>query len=251
MRKLAGFLSAASLFFGVLWTAHAQESEARSTVLKALKAHGGAEKLAKLKAVQAKGAGTLEINNMVAKVSTETFVQFPDKVKNVVELEINNMNIAVTSVFNGTTAWVHVMGRTMELKDKKLIEMFHENMYAERVTALVELTDPKYQLDLMGEVKIMNQDAIGVRVSSKGRRDVSLFFDKKTHLLIKSESRGVDPISNQEVNMEKYFSDFREVDGIQSPRKVTIHTDGKKLGDMEISEVRYLERHDDGVFAMP
>lgn len=228
----------------------AQEDECRAILDKAMQAHGGAEKLAKVKASQAKSKGNLEIMGGI-KYSGETFSLLPDKFKVVLEVEVNNMTIGITQVFNGEKFWLHVNNKTIEMSDAKLIAELKETMYAEGVGSLALLGDKKFQLAPLGEVQVQDRSAVGVRVSSKGHRDVNLYFDKKTHLLAKSEYRTTDPLTNQEVNQEKIFSDYQAVDGVQSPRKILVQQDGKRYMELEITEVRLLGTLDDSVFSKP
>jgi len=251
MRTLAVFSLGAFVCLGLAPHVAGQEGDsAKALVAKAIKAHGGAKNLAKQKALQVKATGTLDFMNN-NKFSTETFFQEPDKFKNVVEVEINNMNVTVTQVFNGKKFWINVMGKTIELKDEKDIAELKENLYVEKLTNLVGLTDKGVTLSALGEVKVNDKAAIGIRASSKGHRDINLYFDKKTHMLVKTETRMVDFQTKQEVSQEKYYSDYKEVDGIQQPRKLIIHQDGKRHITLDITSVTYVDRHEDSVFAEP
>ena len=91
-----------------------------------------------------------------------------------------------------------------------------------------------------------------MQVTKKGKRDVNLYFDKKTNLLVKAEYRALDPFTLQEVAQEKLFSGYKElVPGLKMASKELINSDGKRFMDMEITELRQVERHDDSVFARP
>jgi hypothetical protein len=50
----------------------------------------------------------------------------------------------------------------------------------------------------------------------EGKRDMLLWFDKATNLLLNREYRGADPWAPQaaEANNEKYYSDYKAVDGV-------------------------------------
>jgi hypothetical protein len=248
MRKLAVLSVAGFLCLGLALNA-GQQDDVKALVKKAIKAHGGAKNLAKQKASHVKGSGTLDFMNN-AKFTTDTFFQDPDKFKNVVEVEINNMNVSVIQVFNGKRFWINAMGKTIELKDKKDIAELKENLYVENLTNLIGLLDKGVTLSPLGEVKVNDKAAIGVRASSKGHRDVNLYFDKKTHMLVKSESRTVD-LAKQEVSQEKYYSDYKLENGIQQPRKLIIHQDGKRHITLDIISITFVERHEDSVFAEP
>jgi hypothetical protein len=249
MRKLAVLSVAGFLCLSLALNA-GQQDDIKALVKKAIKAQGGAKNLAKQKGLHAKASGTLDFMNNL-KITTETFYQDPDKFKNVVEVEINNMNVSVIQVFNGKKFWINAMGKTIELKDKKDIAELKETLYADNLTNLVGLMDKGVTLAPLGEVKVKDKAAIGIRASSKGHRDVNLYFDKKTHMLVKSEARTVDFQTKQEVSQEKYYSDYKEVGGVQQPGKLIIHQDGKRHITLDITSVTYVERHEDSVFAEP
>ena len=92
---------------------------------------------------------------------------------------------------------------------------------------------------------------MAVRVTAKDRPDISLYFSKKSGLLLKSERRTTEPFSDNEINQEAYYQDYKAVDGIPTPGKLVIHYDGKLFMELELNEVRNLERIDDAMFKQP
>ena len=63
-----------------------------------------------------------------------------------------------------------------------------------KVARMVPLLKEKgYELSLIGEDKVEGKKVVGVRVTKKDQKDISLFFDKETGLLAKLEYRGADP----------------------------------------------------------
>lgn len=245
------------LLAGLAWAgwslpARAQDDEARDLVQKAMKAHGGKETIKKYLGAQAKYKGEVDAMGVKAKVEGEVFINYPDRMKNVIGVEVNNMKVEVQQGFDGKILWLSVMGMNQEIKDKELIAEARENLHAEQVASLIELDSKDYKLAPLGEVKVMNKAAVGVRVSRQGKRDVNLWFDKESHLLLKTEHRGKDPFGQQgEANVEKFFQGHKAIMGIQTPVRMEVHSDGKKMIDMEITEVRYHERLDDTFFAKP
>ena len=139
---------------------------------------------------------------------------------------------------------------TLNIDDKTKSEI-KEQVYAEMIAGLTLFQDKALQLSPLGEVNFEGRPTLGIRVSSKGHRDVNVYFDKENGLLIKLESRAVDLGSGQEVSQEKVFSDYKVIDGIMRPRKVVIFQDGKKLLDVQVIELKFLDRLDDSVFAKP
>jgi len=232
----------------------AQDDESRALVLKAIQAAGGKETLAKYKAAQVKYKGEVDFMGMPAKVEGEVFVNYGDRMKNVIGVEINNMNLKISQGFDGKIGWMDVMGMVMELKDKELIDEMKESMHAEAVTNLAVLDSKDYKLSSLGQMKVMGKEAVGVRVSKEGKRDVILWLDKKTHFVIKSEHRGKDPFNpaSSEVNEEKYYDRYKAVQGVQTPQYMEVHHDGKKIVSLELTEARLHERPlEDSTFAKP
>jgi len=56
------------------------------------------------------------------------------------------------------------------------------------VAMLAPLKDKAYTLAPIGEVKVEDRPALGLRVSRKGNRDINLYFDKKTYLRVKTNT---------------------------------------------------------------
>jgi hypothetical protein len=107
-------------------------------------------------------------------------------------------------------------------------------------------------LSPLGEVKVGDRPAIGIRVEHKGYRDVNLFFDKDKAFLLKMETRGKDVMQGgQEFTSTTLYQDYKKVEGMMIPHKAIIQHDGKPYVEGEVTEVRLSEKHDDSLFAKP
>jgi hypothetical protein len=227
----------------------AADADSQAVVEKAIKAHGGLDKLSKVKAAQSKMQGTIHLLGGI-KFTGETFYQEPNQFKTVLDMEIMGMNINQTVGMNGDKIWIQVMGKDIELDDKIKAGM-KEEIESERLVGLVMLKKKDYELSALGEAKVGDRDAVGVRVSAKGKKDVNLFFDKETGMLVKMENRAVDPMSGEEVTQERILSEYKDMDGMKRPSKILINRDGKKFLEAEITEVKAVDKFDDSVFAKP
>ena len=244
MRKLL-LLTIAGTF---LWASGgARGDEARAIIEKAVKAHGGADKLAKYKAVQTKGKGKLEILGGL-EITQEASFLHPDKIKEVVEFEAGGQKIRTVSIFNGDK--ISIKANDMEVPLSDAIKAALKDVgYALKVARLEALLkDKAFELSPLGEVKVNDKPAVGVRVSSKGRKDISLFFGKEDGLLHKVESRAVDPMSGNEVNEERIILEYQKKDGMATPKKVLVNRDGAKFIELEVLEVKLLETLDENEF---
>jgi hypothetical protein len=142
------------------------------------------------------------------------------------------------------------MDQTMDLKGEEL-DNHKEELHAEQVQTLVPLLKNKaFTLHSLGEIKVNDRAAVGVRVVSRGHKDVNLYFDRKTSLLAKVERRTLDD-AGKEITEETILSDYKDVDGIKVPMKAVIHHDGKKFLETETTEFRFLDQIDASEFARP
>ncbi|MBM3995823.1 MAG: hypothetical protein FJ303_16975 [Planctomycetes bacterium] len=229
----------------------AQDTDVKAIVRKAIDAHGGTKNLDKYKAFNTKFKGTMTIMGVKVNVDGDTTLQKPDKVKNVLILDINGKSIDVTNVFNGKKLWVKTMGQTKEIDDEKILKAAREEMESEGAGSLLDFLKAPYELNTIGEVKVKDKDAIGVRISKKGQKDITMFFDKKTHLVVKTETQAYDPSNGQEVLQEKFIHSYQKKHGMEVARRVEIVKDGKTFMDIEITEVTPLETVDASIFAKP
>src|SRR5437763_974410 len=107
---LTGILAFTLLLAGSSW-ARAQD-DAKAILDKAVKAHGGAEKLGKIKAQTSKAKGRIEVAGGLD-FTQESTVQHPNKFKEVVHLTVNGQQIDVTTVYNGKEGWINANGQMM------------------------------------------------------------------------------------------------------------------------------------------
>jgi len=227
------------------------DKEVRAVVEKAIKAHGGADKLAKFKGAVVKGKGSADIGGMNVEYTSTTTLQLPDRMRLDVDLDVNGMKITFTQVLNGHKGWIKLLDKTKEMEKDHVAEA-REQAHAAWVATLAPLTDKEFKLGSLGESKIDGKEAIGVQVARKDRRDVNLFFDKKSGMLLKSEFRTKDLLGDgKEFTAETFYSDYKEIDGAQHAMKQTQKRDGKDFGKNEISEIEKKDKFEDSVFAKP
>jgi hypothetical protein len=229
----------------------AQEASPQALFQKAIAAQGGEKLLNKFQAGHNRTKGKLHLQGMAIDFTSEEDVQLPDKFRSVVQLDLMNMNVRVTQVFDGKKGWIDLPGNTMEM-DEQAIKEIKELLHVTRVANLVGVVNDKnFTLAPLGEAKVKGKDAVGVRVSYKGHRDVNVYFDKKTAYLLKTEGRGMNPNTKQEGNQEKYFFDYHDVQGTKVPRKVEVYNDGNLFVEADVLETQLLEKLDDSTFKRP
>jgi outer membrane lipoprotein-sorting protein len=228
-----------------------EAADARAVVDKAIKAHGGADNLNKHKAAVFKIKGKFYGLGEGIDFTGDISYQEPDKIKSIIQVNVMGTDFKVTNIVNGDKGWVDDPQGKRDMTKEELTEA-QEALNHNAIAQLGVLTSKEYALSLLGEVKVGDSDAIGVLVQRKDRRDVSLFFDKKTYLLLKSETRVKDLMGGGgELTQETLYSDYKKIDEMQAAHKSTIKRDGKLFVESEMSDFKAEDKLDDSVFAKP
>jgi hypothetical protein len=245
-RNLRSLIYATAGLLALSASAPAQENP-KDLLERAFKAQGGFDKMAKLKATLVKGKGIIYLPVAEVSFTSEGASQLPDKFKSTLKFEINGMKVTQVQTLIGDQATILINGNPQELDDNLKKEM-KEQVYVEHVTSLIPLREAAYTLTALGESKVDGQPALGIKVASKGHRDVSLFFDKTSGLVVKAAYQAYDPLAMKEVSQEQFYRDYKDQAGIKYPTKSLVNQDGKKFMEIEVTEYKGLEKLDDSVF---
>ena len=244
MRKIAGAIGVVSVFAVIIFSVRGnEEAKLREVLASAIKAHGGAEKMEKLKASIIKTKGKL----VDLEYTAETSIQLPDRSRTVAESKLGKF----IQILDNDKGWIKVGDFTRECLKEELAEM-KEQLNAACIARLSVLSGEEYTLSPLGEENIDGRPAIGMRVERKGFREVSLYFDKENNLLLKIQTRVRDPLrGGLECTSETLYSDYRDVDGLMMAYKFTIKYDGKVYNEGELTDVQFAEKLDDSLFEKP
>lgn len=225
-------------------------ADARAVVEKAVKAHGGQENLDKFPAHSLQFKGNFHGMGQAIPMTGVVAVQGLEKQKLDVEVEAGGQKFRVVTVLDGDKGWTR-MGDETNAMDKDQVAEAKEQAYAGWVATLAPLKDKKFTLATIGETKIDQRPAVGVKVSCKGHRDVDLYFDKETMLLVKTETRVKDDGSGQEVTEESFAGEYKDVQGTKQAMKFTVKRDGKLFVEGEATEYTLTDKLDPSTFAKP
>src|SRR5262249_6516414 len=127
---------------------------------------------------------------------------------------------------------------------------FQEEGYVACLCTLLPLREPGFTLALAGEEKVGEGPAVGIRVVSKGHREVTLFFDRDTHLLVKSETRGKAG-TGKEGKVETFLRQHKEFHGVQRPTMLADYYNGHSLISYWVLDYEVSEQAKAGTFARP
>ncbi len=225
------------------------DDESRAVIEKAIKAHGGEELLTKNKATRSKNKGTITLPGVgEVPFEQETAVMLPDRLRDAMVLTIGGRQVSTLTLVDGDKVSIEVNGKaidTPEAAKTALADARHMMKVARLVTLLRE---KGFELNTIGEDKVEDKPVVGVRVSMKEKKDISLYFDKKTHLLAKVEHRTTDTTGN-EISEERIVREYQKNKaGVNLPKKVIVKRDGKTFLEAEFLETQMLEKIDASEF---
>jgi hypothetical protein len=234
---------------GVLWLAGPVRGEdtadAKAIVDKAIKAHGGEEKLSKFKGETWTGRGTYYGMGDGLPFTGHFAVQWPDRFR----MEIEGAFIVVV---DGDKGWTKSGNGDAKEMTKDELAFQKESLYAQQVERLLVLKEKEFTLVPLEATKVDGKPAVGVKVSHKGHDDIKLYFDRDTNLLVKCERRvKASEQGFKEVTQETFFKDWKDVDGIKVVQKVVDKRDDKPYVEEEVSDVKYLEKVEAKLFGKP
>jgi hypothetical protein len=220
--------------------ASAQETP-QALIRRAIQAHGGHERLARARAEKMKLRGTLHLGQSTVPFTNDTTVQLPGQFKSVVQLNLGDRIQTVVHVLDGDRVQVTLNGRPQPAASGQFTQL-RQTLQLEQALRLVPLlTDPTFTLAPLGEATVNGRPALGVCVRGGAQRDLKLWFDKQTALVVKTEHL-LDGAGGKDVRQECSYSDYRSFNGRLRPGKVIAYRDGKKLMEADLVEVRPFEQ---------
>jgi hypothetical protein len=250
MRSAFG-LAVAVLVSSSALTRADDQADAKAILDAAIKAHGGAENLAKVKTFTAKTKGKIFMPAGAIDFTSEQAMQFPDRLRIVIKSDFMGQSLARIQVVKGEQGWISAVGETREMS-KEQVEEAKACLYANWVTLLYPLTGADVKLAPLPGTKIDGKSAVGLHVASKDCGDMNLYFDKETGLLVKRDRTVKNPIAGGvDVDEEVLFSDYMEVDGLKYPTKTTIRHDKEKYLELETTEYKPRAQVKESAFTKP
>ncbi len=236
-----------SLALGLALPAAADDSP-KAVIEKAVKAHGGADLLAKFTAQRTTHKGTITVSGMESEVTVTSLTQYPGKRKLDGTISLGGMELKVKQLLSGDKLTVTLNGMPFPVKDEQVTSE-QDELYAESLTRLVPLLKgDEYTLKAGPEVAVDGDPAVAVVVEHAKHKPVTLAFSKTSGLLVRLGYKGTD--EGMEVQKETTYSNHKAVQGVQVPHTEAGTKDGKKDSALTLEKVELLEKADDGEFVL-
>jgi hypothetical protein len=249
MRALIGWTGTVALLLGGAGGARGQDA-ARELIERAVKAHGGAEALARSRAEKVKFKGNIVLRGHNVPFVEETTVQLPSQYKHVIELNDGTEMTTILHIINGNNVYITINGKEQKLDPAAQSEIRNgmEMQRAQRLLPLLE--DKSYQLEVLDKIKVNDRPAVGVRVTGRGRREMRFYFDKEFGMLVRGEIL-LDDGKGKQVRQHYFFGNFKDIGGYKRYTKVKVDRDGKTVMEAELLDAKTFDKIDETEFAKP
>lgn len=227
------------------------DDAANKVVEAAVKAHGGADVLNKLKAGTSKIKGDMTVFGMDLEFTGDLAYELPDKYKMTILTEVAGQKLTVVQLVNGSKVKNTLNGMPTGLGAAEKAELAQAAALQEVAQLTPLLGSTKYTIKAEKDEDVTGAPASVVLVTAKDFKATKLFFDKKSNLLVKTSRKGLAPGMGepQEVAEETILSDYKKVDGMMTPMKMTVLHDGKKFMNVTVTEAKVMEKADPKLFA--
>jgi hypothetical protein len=252
MRRFLGVVVATALVLSVRGGVFAAEPDAKEVIEKAINALGGEAKLAALesKAIQTKSKGKIDFGGNQGEFTATTTTQGLNKFKQEFKGEIGGNEIKAVSVMDGDKAWRRFGGDTSKLEDDQLAGQ-KRTVYLTLVPSLMlPLKGKDFKVESAKEDKADNKPCVALKIVGPDKKDFQLFFDKESGLPVKMVAT-VPGFQGDEFTQETTYSNYKEFDGVKRPTKSASKRNGENFMEVEITDVKVLDKADPKAFAEP
>ena len=191
----------------------AEREEALKRLEKAIDAHGGAERLAKLAVSVQNLKGVL--NDIPSEQELKTAL--PDRIRLTIKQSTQMGPVKLSLGLKKDKGWYALQGETKEMNDEEVADVTGE-LHLRKVLTLLPLREKEFQLKPVPGVDVEGAPTVGIRAIHKSWPAVNLYFDQKTSRLARSAGRfrEAGDVKMREIT----FSDYMPFDGVQLPTKL-------------------------------
>lgn len=222
------------------------KDEATAIINRAIRVHGGESALNRAQAGVRKCQGTVVVGAESESVPFSQVQEFnyPDKLR--VKAEIKQRGTTL-SVINGNQGWYQAGGTVNEMGNA-VKEEVRQEMFIWYLSTLTPLLSGKYQTTTVGEGRVNNKLATGVKVSAVGQKEVILYFDNDSGKLVKIVNK--IRFAGLPVDKEYLLHDHKLFEGALLPTRVVETVDGRKYTEAKdcVFEIRKVDDH---IFTKP
>ncbi len=239
MRKWILLLGLGSLVLG-LAPLTAQRLTAEQILDRADSASGSPQAYARIKSFHIKGTMSMPAANITGQV--EIYYKAPNKFY--VRQSVPGV-IESTSAFDGKVGWEknNITG-LREIKGTELEQLKESAQMNAAAQWRKNFRNPK----LLKNEKVRNKETYVVEAETRYGTKAKLYIDTRTFLVLRMDTEAIT--QQGKISTVNYFDDYRKVDGIQYPFRITQNVSGMEIVIL-ILQVRHNVKVNDSLFRKP
>src|SRR5262249_35919160 len=229
---------------------HAVADEESSEIIRAAnKAHGGEGNIQKIFTGSLHGKAKITFPP-APEITAEwdEFFELPRRYKRTINGEISGEKMSMEYVVSDKGGWIRRNGG--EVQEKPPTKVTLEHSWHSVIAMLLTLLKEEYTLTNEGTVNSDGREMKAVYFKG-GLGEGILHFDARTNLLAKTRKKMRNPFGGKEMDTEVVYADYKEVSAIKYPMKISSYADGKKVAELQIVKIEFVDKLDDKIFAKP
>jgi len=210
------------------------KARAKQIIEAAQKAKGPLDKLKAVKDVVSKADASANIQGQSMDLSLTRYLVAPDKSRQ--EINIAAFGVSIVQAVNGTTGWMDSPQGSGDMPEAIVTETRNGILRDWFVSFLVPPEGKSLEATALPDATV-NGKAADVVAVTVGEAKFTVYFDKETHLIMKTAAEGMNQ-AMEKVPTEAVYDNYKEVSGIKIAHKATIYQAGEKFLDLVVSDVK-------------
>ncbi len=243
MHKRTRFALPVLLFALVSW-GHAQNVD--EIIAKHLEAIGGLDHIKAIKSMRM--TGKMVMGSMGIEGTVTRTIKRPNNIRMDIGFQGQNM----VSAYDGKTAWqiVPFMGdpKPHPMPEDQAKQMIRE---ADFDGPLVDYKEKGHKVEFVGKAEVEGTEALKLKVTLKDGDVFYAFLDPEYYVELKRVTTQKNRQTGMDVEVQTFFSDYKEVAGVMIPHALRIKGTGPGEVNFTVEKVEVNVDLDDALFAMP
>ncbi len=232
----------------LLLVGEASAEEPRAILDRAIQAHGGAARLELTKKGHLKATIEEHRFNNAIKLQIEEWFDLPNRYSRTIDRTSDDPPTHLQEIYTGKERWIREGTQPPRL-DRQPPPGLQE-WYA-ILALLLSLRDKDVQLKSIPNETTDDRVLVGFHITFSKVMGGDFFFDKSSGLLSRTRQLVKNFVIPQEVKMEKFYEDYREIQGIHYPMRFRSVAGQEYSNIVTLSSIEFGNRFDEGVFTMP
>ncbi|MFB0565762.1 MAG: hypothetical protein ACETWK_08805 [Candidatus Aminicenantaceae bacterium] len=226
MKKITVFIA---IF---LFTINIFAQSPEEVVKKCVSALGGEEAVKKFSDYKAKGEIKISMRGMEIPGKIESIIMGKKKWLRA-EIVFGKDVFTILQAYDGKTAWMDRFGSIVDQPS-----LNYESDLDHDVSLLIER---EASFSFAKEKEVDGRKAFGIEVDFKGKK-TTFFIDKETYTIIEMVYKDLyfgEKYTKEMIEKKIKYENYRKIDNVLFPTKMTVYQEGKKQFEFSLSEVSF------------